>query len=350
MSTPRVNLNKEIIALFSGQAATFTTPRLYVELTGSQSLGLVLNQIVFYSNKSKTCKDGWFYKPYKEWYDEILIPERTLRRKFSRLESQGLIDTKVKKVHDLNTLHIRPNMDRIIELISLMLHVDCPNRPLCPDGSHQEQKPCTKTVPTGHFDRSGTATLSDSSIDTDDYNQINTTNCESSSSFFFSKTLDEQMLELKLEHDPRTDEEFLADVLDHVENHSDKQFPKVVRQEAVLKLLKKEHKNKSIFYPKGKSPTEKPKKQDPSDKLGILTREEWALIDEYNAGMTYHTIDPNRINLFLTKEKQEEAKRLIALVEASKAKDSQPCQNPLQPNNARRNCSTSASSLVSHLG
>ncbi len=168
MSTPTVNLNKQIIALFSGQTSTFTTPKLYVQVTGSQSLGLILNQIVFYSNKSTICKDGWFYKPYEEWFDEILIPERTMRRKLTRLEQQGLIETKVKKVNDLNTLHLRPNMDKLIELISIILNSDCPNRPLCLNGTENEQENCIKTAPTGHFVRSGTATLSDSSIYTEE--------------------------------------------------------------------------------------------------------------------------------------------------------------------------------------
>src|SRR5712671_5466944 len=171
MSLSKKNLNKEIIALFSGQQASFTTPKLYVQFTGSQSLGLVLNQIIHYSNKSTACKNGWFYKDYAEWLDEIFIPERTLRRKFFILEQKGLIETKIKKIKGLNTLHLRPNMDRIIELISIMLDMDCPNRPFCPNGSNIEQKPCTKTAPTGHFGRSESATLS-GSLYTDDHLQM----------------------------------------------------------------------------------------------------------------------------------------------------------------------------------
>lgn len=171
MSGSKINLNKEIISLFSGQASIVTTPKLYIQLTGSHSLATVLNQCVFWSNKSEL-KDGWFYKKYTEWYEEIHIPERTLRRCFERLEILGWITTKVKKVKGVNIKHIHPNMDRIIESISDMLSTDSPIRPLCPPGSINDQNSCTKIAPTGHIGRSETATLSDSSIYTEENKQM----------------------------------------------------------------------------------------------------------------------------------------------------------------------------------
>jgi len=174
MSSPKINLNKEIIALFSGQASVVTTPKLYIKLTGSHSLAIVLNQCVYWSNKSEH-KDGWFYKQYHEWFDEVHIPERTLRRRFDRLEQMGWITTKVKKIRGLNTKHIYPHMDKIIDSISIMLSTDCPDRPTSPVSPESEQKPCTKVAPTGQSGRSEPATLSDSSIYTEDYEQIKTT-------------------------------------------------------------------------------------------------------------------------------------------------------------------------------
>jgi len=281
MSAPKKNLNKEIIALFSGQSSTFTTPKLYVQLTGSQSLGLILNQIIFYSNKSTTCKDGWFHKDYEEWFEEILIPERTLRRKFFKLEEKNLIETKIKKVSGLNTLHVRPNMDHIIELISIMLDTDCPNRPLWPNGLTDVQKTCTKVAPTGHFGRSEPATLAVSegsiSLYTDDYLHKKLTNCESSSSFIFSETLDRDMVFQKLERDKRTPKEFLLDIKDHVENHSDKKFPKIQRAQAAIKLLKKLKYENVIFCVAGKSSpgnqTQLNKIETPEEKVERYRRE-----------------------------------------------------------------------------
>jgi hypothetical protein len=170
MTDTKKNLNKEIIALFSGQSSVVTTPRLYIQLTGSHSLGSVLNQSVFWSNKSE-CQDGWFHKTYEDWTEEIQIPERTLRRLFDKLEKKGWLTTKVKKVRGINTKHVRPNMDNIIDSISRMLSIECPIRPLVNSGTEIEHKTCTKVAPYGHIGRSEPATLADSTIYTEEYLQ-----------------------------------------------------------------------------------------------------------------------------------------------------------------------------------
>lgn len=170
MSTPKLNLNKKILALFSGQESMVTTPKLYIQLTGSHTLAIVLSQCIYWSDKSE-CDDGWFYKRYDEWFEEIHIPERTLRRRFDHLEIQGWITTKVKKVRGINIKHIHPNMDLIIESLNTMLNNDCSNRPNSPVRKENEQKTCTKFAPTGQIGRSEPAKLSDSSIYTEDYNQ-----------------------------------------------------------------------------------------------------------------------------------------------------------------------------------
>jgi hypothetical protein len=167
MTTTKKNLNKEIIALFSGQSRMLTLPKLYVQLTKNHSLALVLNQCVFFSDKS-SIGDGWFYKTYEEWFEEIHIPERTLRRRFEKLAGCSWIETKIKAVDGLNILHVRPNMDKIIESIEDLLNKKCPNRPHCPDGAESEPNSCTKLAPTGQLDRARPANLSGSSIYTDD--------------------------------------------------------------------------------------------------------------------------------------------------------------------------------------
>lgn len=246
MSTPKLNLNKQILALFSGQASMVTTPKLYIQLTGSHTLAIVLSQCVFWSNKSES-GDGWFYKRYDEWFEEIHVPERTLRRRFDHLEMQGWITTKVKKVRGTNIKHIHPNMDLIIDSLNNMLNKDCPDRPNSPDGPQNEQKPCTKITPTGQSGRSEPAKLSDSSIYTEDYEQKKLTNCVSSSSFLFSETTDRNLLNQKLNRDTRTDEEFMAQCLQHVENCSDKKFPVLQRANALVKLLKQLKASNVIF-------------------------------------------------------------------------------------------------------
>lgn len=344
MTTHKLNINKQILSLFSGQASTVTTPKIYIELTKSHALAVVLNQCVFWSNKSSS-SDGWFHKEYHEWFDEIHMPERTLRRRFDRLEQNGWISTKVKKVRGVNVKHIYTHVDRILESLSVMLSVDCPDRPTCPNGSPDEQNPCTKIAPTGQSGRLETAKMADSRAHVpyiaDENFQIKTTNCEVSSSFFFSETLDQNLLSQKLCRDERSDSEFMDNVIEHVDNHSDKKFSRIVRAQGALKLLTRLKSENVIFYAKGKEKkeTEQPKK---AQRQPSFTPEELELVSAYN-----HAVKYNKIDTFMPdKEKQERAKGIIARM---KAKEANACQTSSQPNNARANCLKSASSLVSHL-
>lgn len=172
MILPKIsNLNKHIIGLFSGQERIVTTPKIYISLTGSLSLAVVLNQCVFWSNKS-SLKHGWFYKDYVEWFEETHIPERTLRRRFDKLEEAGLIITKVKKVNGINTKHIFTCLDKIYELILNISDETCPDRPYCPDGLNIDHEYSTKVAPTGQSGRLETAKVAGSTIYTEENIQM----------------------------------------------------------------------------------------------------------------------------------------------------------------------------------
>lgn len=121
------------------------------------------------------------------------------------------------------------------------------------NGSHRNVTPIPDTIP-----------------DTDPDKKL--TNCKpiSSSSFTFSNTIDKSILDQKLDRDERTNEEFMIQVKEHVDNHSDKKFPFMQRAQAVLKLLTKMKSQNVIFYVAGKSPTEKTesvqKKETPQER------------------------------------------------------------------------------------
>ena len=107
---------KALIAQTSGQKNTLTIPKIYVELTGSLTTALLLNQIVFYSDKSKR-SDGYFYKTYKEWEEEILLTERQVRNSVNKLKKMGLVETKVMKANGSPTVHYKLDYDKLVELI-----------------------------------------------------------------------------------------------------------------------------------------------------------------------------------------------------------------------------------------
>jgi hypothetical protein len=77
------------------------------------------------------------------------------------------------------------------------------------------------------------------------------TNCESSSSFIFSETIDKNILNEKPDHDTRSNDLFMKHVIHHVENNSDKKYKKIVRVQSALKMLKKLKSQNIIFESSG---------------------------------------------------------------------------------------------------
>lgn len=123
-------------------------PDIYIQLTGKRTKARVLNQIIFWSNKSK-CDDGWFYKSYEDWTLELDIPERTLRRIFKEFEQEEWLETKIKKVRGKTYKHFRPSLSKIMQSIEDKLCI----KPVHADKKQNEQK----EVQTGQNGRSGSA-------------------------------------------------------------------------------------------------------------------------------------------------------------------------------------------------
>lgn len=105
----------QLLKQISGQENTLTIPRVYFELTGNLTQALVLNQIVFWCGKSKR-QDGYFYKSYKEWYEETALSERQVRYATEKLEPFG-VKTKLKKAEGAPTIHYYVDLDKLLEFI-----------------------------------------------------------------------------------------------------------------------------------------------------------------------------------------------------------------------------------------
>lgn len=111
---------KQLISAFSGNDRTLTIPVIYIELTGDMQTAALLNQIVFWSDKSKR-NDGFFYKTYTEWEGEVHLSEYQIRRSAKVLEKLGFIEIKLKRANGSPTLHYKLNFrnlsDSILEFI-----------------------------------------------------------------------------------------------------------------------------------------------------------------------------------------------------------------------------------------
>jgi DnaD/phage-associated family protein len=107
---------KYLIAGFSGQDNIISAPKLYVRYTGDITSAILLNQIVFFSDKSKRT-DGFFYKSYKEWEEESCLSERQVRYAAKKLKDMGIIDTKLMKANGAPTVHYKLLFDKFAESI-----------------------------------------------------------------------------------------------------------------------------------------------------------------------------------------------------------------------------------------
>src|SRR5690625_2463164 len=93
---------KEILNRISGQQNVFTVPKIYVDYTGDVTTAILLNQIVFLSDKTKR-KDGFFYKTYKEWTEEICLTERQVRYSVNKLKKMEILEKKVQRTKEYPT-------------------------------------------------------------------------------------------------------------------------------------------------------------------------------------------------------------------------------------------------------
>jgi uncharacterized phage protein (TIGR02220 family) len=107
---------RSIIKNFSGQDNVVTIPKMYIEVTGDLTAALVLNQVVFWSDKSKRT-DGFFYKSYKEWQEETTLTERQVRYAVNKLKEKKIVETKLKKANGAPTLHYKLEYDTLLEWI-----------------------------------------------------------------------------------------------------------------------------------------------------------------------------------------------------------------------------------------
>ena len=107
---------KSVISTFSGTERHITVPRVYLELLGDFNTAAFLNQLIFWSDKTRR-SDGYFYKTYIEWNEELLLSEYQVRRSAKTLKEKGFIDTKLKRANGSPTLHYKVNMDKLSESI-----------------------------------------------------------------------------------------------------------------------------------------------------------------------------------------------------------------------------------------
>lgn len=128
---------KEIFNLLTktvGQANILTIPTLFLKkLNGNHAAALFLSQLIYWTDKTQ---DGWIFKSYSDWENEIFVKEKKLREIKKELEELGLIDTKIQKAYGVPTVHYKVNQDALIKFL------------LCDDAEKKGDDPKTaETIP-----------------------------------------------------------------------------------------------------------------------------------------------------------------------------------------------------------
>lgn len=120
---------RNIIKKMSGQDHIITVPRIFIEfLDGDLNTALVLNQLVFYADKTKRT-DGFFYKSYGEWEAETGLTRRKIKGSIDKLINKELVATKLKKANGAPTLHYALDYDKMLASIMTKC-ADPPEQPV----------------------------------------------------------------------------------------------------------------------------------------------------------------------------------------------------------------------------
>lgn len=85
-----------IITQFSGQNNIIPIPVIYIEITEDYHTAALLNQLIYWSDRTSR-KDGYFYKSYKEWEEEIQLSKYQVMRATKKLKNMGIVETALKK-------------------------------------------------------------------------------------------------------------------------------------------------------------------------------------------------------------------------------------------------------------
>lgn len=138
-----------LIARFSGQENMLSVPRAFCEATGSLEAGMLLSQLLYWSDKGND-PEGWFYKSYIEWAEHLFLTEYQVRKFSKQFENAGFLEVKLKKVNGSPTLHYRIKRGEFSEWILKNLRIESakfPNpNPKISESNNKETETTTETT------------------------------------------------------------------------------------------------------------------------------------------------------------------------------------------------------------
>jgi len=106
-----------------GQANIIAIPRLFLKLSGgSYEQAAFLAQCVFWSDYAQ--QDGWFYKTYDQWAEELALSEYHIRQATAALVERGVLQTARRMVAGRPLVHYRIDFDALHEALLALVDPD----------------------------------------------------------------------------------------------------------------------------------------------------------------------------------------------------------------------------------
>jgi hypothetical protein len=102
------------IKQFTGQANILAVPRVFVRFTGSIEAAALLNQILYWSERTDD-PNGWFWKTAKEWEDELGLSYYKVSRILNKLKLTLGIETALHWVRGATVTHYRIDFEVFAE-------------------------------------------------------------------------------------------------------------------------------------------------------------------------------------------------------------------------------------------
>ena len=147
----------DLVAQFMGRHNMIPVPVPFVRMLGDYASAALLAQCMYWGDRTDDL-DGWFYKTYDEWRDELELSPDQVRRCIKTCD--GMIEVKLKGIPATN--HYRPNKERIAEALEQLANekqkptarcgetpqLDAEkvrNRPLGKSATSRTENPTTKT-------------------------------------------------------------------------------------------------------------------------------------------------------------------------------------------------------------
>ena len=102
--------SKDYVKCFSRGNSVFScSPDMINVCGGNVYWAVILCKLLFWAGKGK-CRGGsygWFYKSYTELERETGIGLRTIERACAWMKARGFLETKVRKINGVRTMHFR---------------------------------------------------------------------------------------------------------------------------------------------------------------------------------------------------------------------------------------------------